>query len=161
MNKKFGFILGGVGLAIGAYAYYLKKQSDKLKSLDYRIQNIRFNNLGLTNVKITADIVINNPSNVKFTVNSYNINVVYQGKNIANISKSNINTILFPNGVATLPVEVQLDPLQVGENILSLLISNISVGQGQQTKSGLKFVGKISGKFGLFGFKNIPVDYSF
>lgn len=159
MNKKIGFLIGGVGLAIGGYAYYLKKQADKLMGLQYRFQNIKFANIGITNVKMRADIVINNPSDVKFTINGYNIDILFKGKKIANIQKSNINTTLVPNGVATLPIEMQLDPLSVTENLLSVLLSSIAVGSEQP--KGIRFVGKISGRFGLIGFKNIDVDYTY
>jgi LEA14-like dessication related protein len=158
MNKKVGFLIGGVALIVGGYAYYLKRQADKLTSLQYRFQNIKFNNIGLTNVKISADIVINNPTDVKFTINGYNIDIIFKGTKIANVQKSDINTTLFPNGVATLPIEVQLDPLSVGENLLSVLLSNIALGT--KGDSSIKFVGKISGRFGLIGFKNIDVNYT-
>ena len=156
MNKKIGFIIGGIGLAIGGYAYYLKKQYEKLKGLQYRVQNIQFDNIGLTNARINADVVINNPTEVKYTVNSYNIDIIFKGTKLANVKKSGINTTLLPNGVATLPITVQLDPLSVGENLLSVFLSSLSVNQTQQNK-GIAFVGKISGRFGLFGFKNIEI----
>jgi LEA14-like dessication related protein len=159
MNKKIGFLLGGLGLAVGGYAYYLKKQADKLSNLEYRFQNIKFDNIGLSNVKIRADIVINNPSNVTFTINGYDINILFKGQKIANVKKSNIRTTLVPNGVATLPIEVQLDPLSVTQNLLSVLLSNITLGQEQP--SGIRYVGKISGRFGLIGFKNVDVDYTY
>jgi LEA14-like dessication related protein len=159
MNKKIGFLVGGIGLAIGGYAYFLKKQADKLTGIEYRFQNIKFDNIGLNNVKIRADIVINNPSDVKFTINGYNIDILFKGTKIANIQKSNINTILVPNGVATLPIEVQLDPISVTENLLSVLLSSIALGEEQP--KGIRYVGKISGRFGLIGFKNIDVDYTY
>lgn len=159
MNKKIGFIIGGVGLAIGGYAYYLKKQAEKLMSLEYRFQNIKFDNIGLSNIKIRADIVITNPSDVKFTINGYNIDIIFRGKKIANVQKSNISTTLIPNGVATLPIEVQLDPISVTENLLSVLLSSIALGEEQP--KGIRYVGKISGRFGLIGFKNIDVDYTY
>ena len=159
MNKKIGFIIGGLGLAIGGYAYFLKKQADKLMALQYRFQNIKFDNIGLNNIKIRADIVINNPSDVKFTINGYNIDILFKGKKIATIQKSNISTTLVPNGAATLPFEVQLDPVSVTENLLSVLLSALTLGQEQP--KGVRFVGKISGKFGLIGFKNIDVDYTY
>jgi LEA14-like dessication related protein len=159
MNKKIGFIVGGIGLAIGGYAYFLKKQADKLTSLQYRFQNIKFTNFGLSNIKIKADIVINNPSNVTFTINGYNLDILFKGKKIANIQKSNISTTLVPNGVATLPIEVQLNPVSVTENLLSVLLSAITLGNEQP--KGIRFVGKVSGRFGLIGFKNIDVDYTY
>ena len=159
MNKKIGFLIGGVGLAIGGYAYYLKKQAEKLMSLEYRFQNIKFDNLGLSNIKIRADIVITNPSDVKFTINGYNIDILFKGKKIANVQKSNISTTLIPNGVATLPIEVQLDPISVTENLLSVLLSSLALGEEQP--KGIRYVGKISGRFGLIGFKNIDIDYTY
>lgn len=159
MNKKIGFLIGGVGLAIGGYAYYLKKQAEKLTSLEYRFQNIKFDNLGLSNVKIRADIVITNPSDVKFTINGYNIDILFKGKKIANVQKSNISTTLIPNGVASLPIEVQLNPVSVTENLLSVLLSSIALGEEQP--KGIRYVGKISGRFGLIGFKNIDIDYTY
>lgn len=159
MNKKIGFLIGGVGLAIGGYAYYLKKQAEKLTSLEYRFQNIKFDNLGLSNIKIRADIVITNPSDVKFTINGYNIDILFRGKKIANVQKSNISTTLIPNGVATLPIEVQLDPISVTENLLSVLLSSLALGEEQP--KGIRYVGKISGRFGLIGFKNIDIDYTY
>lgn len=159
MNKKIGFLIGGVGLAIGGYAYYLKKQAEKLMSLEYRFQNIKFDNLGLSNIKIRADIVVTNPSDVKFTINGYNIDILFRGKKIANVQKSNISTTLIPNGVATLPIEVQLDPISVTENLLSVLLSSLALGEEQP--KGIRYVGKISGRFGLIGFKNIDIDYTY
>jgi len=157
--KKIGFLIGGLGLAIGGYVYYLKKQADKLMALQYRFQKIKFVNVGLTNVKVRAEIVLNNPSDVSFTINDYNIDIIFKGTKIANVQKSNLNTTLAPNGVATLPFEMQLDPLSVTENLLSVLLSSLTLGD-QQPK-GVRFVGKISGKFGLIGFKNIDVDYTY
>ena len=159
MNKKIGFLIGGVGLAIGGYAYYLKKQAEKLMSLEYRFQNIKFDNLGLSNIKIRADIVITNPSDVKFTINGYNIDILFKGKKIANVQKSNISTTLIPNGVASLPIEVQLNPVSVTENLLSVLLSSLALGEEQP--KGIRYVGKISGRFGLIGFKNIDIDYTY
>ena len=157
--KKIGFLIGGLGLAIGGYVYYLKKQADKLMALQYRFQKIKFVNVGLTNVKVRAEIVLNNPSDVSFTINDYNIDIIFKGTKVANVQKSNLNTTLAPNGVATLPFEMQLDPLSVTENLLSVLLSSLTLGD-QQPK-GVRFVGKISGKFGLIGFKNIDVDYTY
>ena len=157
--KKIGFLIGGLGLAIGGYVYYMKKQAEKLMALEYRFQKIKFVNVGLSNVKIRAEIVLNNPSDVKFTINDYNIDIIFKGTKIANVQKSNLNTILVPNGVATLPFEMQLDPVSVTQNLLSVLLSSLSLGQEQP--KGVRFVGKISGKFGLIGFKNIDVDYTY
>jgi hypothetical protein len=157
--KKIGFLIGGLGLAIGGYVYYMKKQAEKLMALEYRFQKIKFVNVGLSNVKIRAEIVLNNPSDVKFTINDYNIDILFKGTKIANVQKSNLNTILVPNGVATLPFEMQLDPVSVTQNLLSVLLSSLTLGQEQP--KGVRFVGKISGKFGLIGFKNIDVDYTY
>jgi len=157
--KKIGFLIGGLGLAIGGYVYYLKRQADKLTGLQYRFQKIKFVNVGLSNVKVRAEIVINNPTDVTFTINDYNIDIIFKGTKVANVQKSNINTTLAPNGVATLPFEMQLDPISVTQNLLSVLLSSLTLGD-QQPK-GVRFVGKISGKFGLIGFKNIDVDYTY
>lgn len=158
MNKQLGYVIGGVAVVIAGYGFYLNRQAEKLKSLQYRFQNIKFDNIGLTNVKMRADIVINNPSDVKFVVKGYDLDIIFKGTKIANVKKSDINTTLYPSGVATLPIEVQLDPLSVGENLLSVLLSNFALGT--QSKGGVQFVGKISGRFGLIGFKNIDVNYS-
>ena len=96
---------------------------------------------------------------MKFTINGYNIDIFFKGKKVANIQKSNINTTLVPNGVATLPIEVQLNPVSVTENLLSVLLSNIALGT--EAPQGIRYVGKISGRFGLIGFKNIDVDYTY
>jgi len=157
--KKIGFLIGGLGLAIGGYVYYLKKQADKLMALQYRFQKIKFVNVGLSNVKVRAEIVINNPTDVTFTINDYNIDIIFKGTKVANVQKSNLNTTLAPNGVATLPFEMQLDPVSVAQNLLSVLLSSLTLGD-QQPK-GVRFVGKISGKFGLIGFKNIDIDYTY
>jgi LEA14-like dessication related protein len=157
--KKIGFLIGGLGLAIGGYVYYLKKQADKLMALQYRFQKIKFVNVGLSNVKVRAEIVLNNPSDVSFTINDYNIDIIFKGTKIANVQKSNLNTTLAPNGVATLPFEMQLDPLSVTENLLSVLLSAVTLGT--EAPQGVRYVGKISGRFGLIGFKNIDVDYTY
>lgn len=157
--KKIGFLIGGLGLAIGGYVYYMKKQAEKLMALEYRFQKIKFVNVGLSNVKIRAEIVLNNPSDVKFTINDYNIDILFKGTKVANIKKSNLNTTLAPNGVATLPFEMQLDPVSVTQNLLSVLLSSLTLNEEQP--KGVRFVGKISGKFGLIGFKNIDVDYTY
>jgi LEA14-like dessication related protein len=137
----------------------MKKQAEKLTALQYRFQKIKFVNVGLSNVKVRAEIVINNPTDVTFTINDYNIDIIFKGTKVANVQKSNINTTLAPNGVATLPFEMQLDPVSVTQNLLSVLLSSLTLGD-QQPK-GVRFVGKISGKFGLIGFKNIDVDYTY
>lgn len=159
MNKKIIYILGGAAVLIGGYVFYLTRQAEKLMDIQYRVQNIKFDTIALNKVKARADIVLNNPSDVRFTINGYNIDIYFRGRKIANIQKSNINTVLVANGAATLPIEVQLDPVSVTENLLSILLSSVTLGE-EQVK-GIRYVGKISGRFGLIGFKNIDVDYTY
>jgi LEA14-like dessication related protein len=89
-------LFGGIGLAgFGLYRYF-KYQVDMALNYDYKIKNFQI--LGYDNEKINVslELEITNKSSFEITVNEYNLNLSYKGKNFAS-AKSKVPFKVLPN----------------------------------------------------------------
>jgi LEA14-like dessication related protein len=161
MEKNTKIALGVVGasiLGVSIY-YYFKNNAMKLMEMTYRFQNLKFNNLTFTSGNATGEIVLTNPSEIGFTITGYDLDIEFQGKKLANLNKSNSNIFIAPNQSVTIPFEVTFDPRNVGSELLPLFMDVFVKNPNQ--KMSLRYIGSVSAKYGIIGFKNIPVDYTY
>jgi LEA14-like dessication related protein len=161
MNKKIALIgIGLVTIFVG-YMLYLKVQAEKLmEQVEYKLQNFQLKNVGLTNVRITSDLVITNPSKVAFTITDYNINVEVQGTTVTTLKGGGTAIVVGANQSTTIPFDVQFDPRKIAQNLLPLFL-DVFLDGNKTSEIGVRYVGTLSGKFGGLGFSNLPIDYTY
>jgi LEA14-like dessication related protein len=162
MDKKGKIALavaGGVAILVGVF-YYLKTNAMKLMEMTYRFQNFKLKNASLNNVEVDAEVVLTNPSQLSFTITGYDVNVQFQGVNVANLKRSDANIPIPSNSSATIPFGVQFDPRKVGSSLLPLFL-DVFVNKTSNDKLKLRYVGTISAKYGVIGISNIPIDYTY
>lgn len=152
-------VLGGIAL-LGGFFYYLKKNAMKLMEMTYRFQNFKVKRATLTNVEVSAEVVLTNPSQLAFTITGYDVNVEFQGVKVANLKRNDANISVPSSSSVTIPFDVQFDPRQVGSTLLPLFL-DVFVNKTKSDKFALRYVGTISAKYGVVGLNNIPIDYTY
>jgi LEA14-like dessication related protein len=162
MDKKVKIALAVAGLvAVGVgFFVYLKKNAMKLMDMTYRFQNFKLRTATLTKVDVGAEVVLTNPSQLSFSITGYDINVQFQGVNVANLKRDNANIPIGANSSITIPFDVEFDPRAVGSTILPLFLDVFVNNTGNQ-KFKLRYLGTISAKYGIVGISNIPIDYTY
>jgi LEA14-like dessication related protein len=160
MDKKVKITLaiaGGVAVLLGVF-YYFKKNAMKLMEMTYRFQNFKLKRATLSNVEVTSEVVLTNPSQLSFTITGYDVNVQFQGVNVVRLQKSDSNIPIPSNSSVTIPFDVQFDPRQVGASLLPLFL-DVFVNKTSSEKLKLRYIGTISAKYGVVGISNIPIEY--
>lgn len=160
MNKgvKIGLAVAGVAV-VGYYVYkYFEKNIWKLMDMKYRFQNFKVVKLTLKDVIVESEVVLTNPSNLGFTITNYDINVEVKSIPVANLTGNDVNILIPSNQSTTIPLVAQFNPTEVGSTLLSVLMGGV-LSNIDTSNLEFRYVGKISGKFGVLGFKDIPVDY--
>jgi LEA14-like dessication related protein len=152
-------VVGGVAVLLGVF-YYLKKNAMKLMDMTYRFQNFKLKRASLTNVEVTSEVVLTNPSQLSFTITGYDINVQFQGVNVVRLQRSDSNIPIPSNSSVTIPFDVQFDPRQVGASLLPLFL-DVFVNKVSSEKFKLRYIGTISAKYGVLGISNISIDYTY
>jgi len=152
-------VVGGVAILVGIF-YYLKKNAMKLMDMTYRFQNFKIKSASLSNVEVGAEVVLTNPSQLSFTITGYDINVQFQGVNVANLKRNDSNIPIGSNSSVTIPFDVKFDPRQVGASLLPLFL-DVFVNKTSSEKFKLRYIGTISAKYGVVGISNIPIDYTY
>ena len=162
MEKKTKITLaiaGGVALLV-ALGYYLKKNAMKLMEMTYRFQNFKLKRATLSNVEVTSEVVLTNPSQLAFTITGYDVNVQFQGVDVVRIQRSDSSILVPSNSSVTIPFDVQFDPRQVGSSLLPLFL-DVFVNKTSSEKFKLRYIGTISAKYGVLGISNLPIDYTY
>ena len=92
MVKK-ALIIGGVGIAgYGLYRYF-KYQVDLAMKYDYKIKNFKYLGINSNDVKVSATIQITNKSSFRLVVNSFDLDLYYEGKKFADVISTKPVTI--------------------------------------------------------------------
>jgi hypothetical protein len=157
-NVKIGLAVAGVAV-IGYYVYkYFEKNVWKLMDIKYRFQSFKVSKLTLKDVIVESEVVLTNPSDIGFTITNYDINVEVQKIPVANLTGNDVNIPIAANQSTTVPLVAQFNPTEVGSTLLSVLMGGV-LSNIDTSNLEFHYVGKISGKFGALGFKDIPIDY--
>ena len=157
-NVKIGLAVAGVAV-VGYFLYkYFEKNIWKLMDIKYRFQNFKVSKLTLKDVVVESEVVLTNPSDIGFTITNYDINVEIQKVPVAILSGNDVNIPILANQSTTIPLVAQFNPTEVGSVVLSLFMGGV-LSNVDTSNLEFHYVGKISGKYGAFGFKDIPIDY--
>jgi LEA14-like dessication related protein len=89
-------LFGGIGLAgFGLYRYF-KYQVDLALNYDYKIKNFKILSYDNEKINVSLELELTNNSSFEITVNEYNLNLSYKGKNFATTKSKNPFKVL-PN----------------------------------------------------------------
>ena len=118
------------------------------------IKNVQLDNLADNKIKISADIVLNNPNKAKITVTYIDLDIVADGIPLVNIN-DNLNKELIGENKSTLNIigDINVKNLEkfLNQNGIAILLGS--------DKTQLKFIGEIEAK--AYGFKEkINIDFS-
>ncbi len=118
------------------------------------IQNVQLDNLADNKIKISADIVLNNPNKAKITVTYIDLDIVADGIPLVNIN-DNLNKELTGENKSTLNIigDINVKNLEkfLNQNGIAILLGS--------DRTQLKFIGEIEAK--AYGFKEkINIDFS-
>ena len=118
------------------------------------IKNVQLDNLADNKIKISADIVLNNPNKAKITVTYIDLDIVADGIPLVNIN-DNLNKELTGENKSTLNIigDINVKNLEkfLNQNGIAILLGS--------DKTQLKFIGEIEAK--AYGFKEkINIDFS-
>ena len=155
------YIVGGIALAIGGYLLYLKKQADKLMDFTYRFANFKVLKASMSDFQLSTELVITNPSQLSFTITDYDINVEIKQTPLARLTAQGVNITIPKNQSVALPLAIQFDPRSLGASLLPLFLDVFIVNTDKDSEMGIRYVGRVSGKFSGLQFKNIPIDYTY
>lgn len=160
MNRatKVAILFGGIiFLGYAIYSAVLKKAS-KLADITYRFQKFSIKKITLKDFQATIELVLTNPSDLGFTITSYDINVQVQNTPAVRISNTNIDIVIAPNKSVAIPLAIQFDPRKIGSSLLPILLDVLANKQSQD-KIKIHIKGIASGKFGVISIRDIPIDY--
>ena len=118
------------------------------------IKNVQLDNLADNKIKISADIVLNNPNKAKITVTYIDLDIIADGIPLVNIN-DNLNQELTGENKSTLNIigDINVKNLEkfLNQNGIAILLGS--------DKTQLKFIGEIEAK--AYGFKEkINIDFS-
>jgi ribosomal protein L1 len=160
MSNKLKIALGSTALLLTGFLIYLKVQANKLLNITYRFQNFKVVNAGISDFRFTTDLVVTNPSDLTFTITDYDLVIQVEETPVANIKGSNLNFVVRKNQSVPLPLDVQFDPRKLAANLLSVFVAAVTVN-ARKGAVKVRTIGTISVKYGVFGLKNLPIDYTY
>jgi len=112
-------LIGGIA---GLYFWNLKRAAENLQYIPGRILNLALN---AGSPQITVELIIQNTSNVDFTINSLAGNVTANGTLIGNVADF-MPVIVPANNQGSLPLTLTLQPLGIVNQIIAILSGNNS-----------------------------------
>lgn len=167
MNKDIvSKVLIGFGvsaLIVGVF-YYLKKGVFDLMEIGFNVSNLIVKKLTFQEITLGLNIDLDNPSDLGFTVTAYNIAVEIQNRQVAVIGGENMEAIIPPKGKTSIPIQFSFKPAELGINLALLgldLLATEQLNAEAISKLPIRYVGTITGRFGVLDVKNIPIDYTY
>lgn len=122
--KKLLFIIGLGGVGYGVYNYF-KKQLALALDWDYKLTDIKVNNIDKRKADLLVTISILNKSNFALTVSNYKINVMYED-NLVGIAENNTPFVVNPDTWFGVPANVTINFDDVKSSLGDLGINLLS-----------------------------------
>jgi hypothetical protein len=154
----------GISALVVGIIYYLKKGVFDLMEIGFNVSGLTIRKISLQEITLGLNIDLDNPSNLGFTVTAYNIAVEIQNRQVAIISGSNMEAIIPPKGKTTIPIQFSFKPADLGINLALLgldLFATDQLNSEAISKLPIRYVGTLTGRFGVLDIKNIPIDYTY
>ena len=156
--KKTLFIIGGIGVVGYSFYYFFKKQLDLALDFEYKLRSFKVDSITTQSAVVDYVVEIKNKSSFKITINSYHLNLSFNGTDIASTS-SNENLVVLPESSFTVHSKATINIAQASKSLLPFIQKVIS-----KQPVSLDLNGKINVRFLVINkeieFNNEGVVYS-
>jgi LEA14-like dessication related protein len=161
-QTKLLFGLGAV-VVIAGIIYYIKKGFQSLKNIDFLVNKVRFSKITLTEANIDAEVKLMNPSEIGFTIKSYELNIGINGRFVTTLKSSGLSIFIPAKSDIIIPLQINFDPRKLGVQIAMLLLDVFTAGgvSNYAQKIEISYKGKLTGEFAGFNLNDIPIDYTY
>jgi LEA14-like dessication related protein len=154
MLKKY-LLIGGITAAVIGTTLYYRRQFSVFYNFKYKVTSLQTISKSTDLLKLRATIEIDNPSQLQFTLSSYNFDVLLNRTNrVGKISNSDVNQTLMRNGKSYITFDI--DILLKDINWISTGIDLLLGGKN----SLLTLSGNLVVKSGILFFR-VPLDLSY
>lgn len=162
MNSTARKIVIGVGiiaaigaLASGIYLFY-KRQIALALQYAYKISKVKLYHIRKDSFSFELFVKIMNKSDFSLVINGYDLDVIMNGRKIANVA-SNKQYKIYPTNTSEISLMIDFDPSQVfDKNYLSELLSYAVV---DQSKLKLQITGALNISMDFINLKKLKFDY--
>ena len=154
MLKKY-LLIGGIAAAVIGTTLYYRRQFGVFYNFKYKVTSLQTISRSKDLLKLRATIEIDNPSQLQFTLSSYNFDVLLNRTNrVGKISNSDVNQTLTRTGKSYITFDI--DILLKDINWVSTGIDLLFGGKN----SLLTLSGNLVVKSGILFFR-VPLDLSY
>ena len=149
-------VLIGLGLtALAGLGWYIGNQVSLAKKLCFKVIGYKVNSFSLQSASIQLRMQVRNLGDLSVTIKNYKINIFGNNYYLAT-AQSVSETVISPNGVMDVLIDVNLSPKLVFSNILNILSTTDGLTTLKSTM--LEFKGNVKlSKFGIPFL--IPINY--
>jgi hypothetical protein len=154
MLKKY-LLIGGITAAVIGTTLYYRRQFGVFYDFKYKVTSLQTVSKSKDLLKLRATIEIDNPSQLQFTLSSYNFDVLLNRTNrVGKISNSDVNQTLIRNGKSyiTFDIDILLKDINWVSTGIDLLLGG--------KNSLLTLSGNLVVKSGILFFR-VPLDLSY
>lgn len=146
---------GAFALIYGAGLAY--RQYTLITNSDYSMKNVKLKGIDLRGVHLTAEIDMNNKSNIRIEVYSQNYDIYFNDIYIGKIT-NNIQTVVPPKGIGTFGFNIDVNPaLGLKAGVTALQTGSIS----GIAESKISIKGTMMAKTSGILFSRLPIDLTF
>jgi LEA14-like dessication related protein len=151
-----GIVTSLAAIGYGIYLFY-KRQIALALQYCYKISNIKIYHVRKDSISFELFVKIQNKSDFSLTINSYDLNIILNDRQIARIKSEKFYKIT-PSGISEISLAVDFDPSKVfDKDYLASLLSYMVV---DQSKIVLKIKGTLNVSMDFIRLKDFDFEYS-
>lgn len=154
MNAKQ--ILGlGTLVFVGGGAYYFMKQVSLFKAMNVRIVNAVPTKVTSSSVDVDFEVQITNPSDFDAYITSLNFDIIVEGQNVANISKTfEPNKVIMKGEVGFIKLSTSFNPASALAGSIIGVLDNLWSGSA----FNINVRGQLNGGSKFFKLADYPIN---
>lgn len=123
MNKKLiigGLIAGGVGLFAFSIYYYIKKQTELIKSFSYKITGLSLGTFTMEMINGKMNVLFTSISDVEVVVKEFYVDFYFNGEKVGYLQ--DVTEFIIPaRGSAEIPFEFNISPVLILNDITDIV----------------------------------------
>jgi LEA14-like dessication related protein len=158
--KKIWIAIGVLSvLGVGGYFGYqwVQNQRRLLTNFCFKFGGVKVNKLSLNQVSIEITISIKNRSNIDLVIDGYTFDISIEGNKLTTITAKE-SVSLQSMTWSTFPIKIDLNPKDIGKNILNPAVLAKMLGDLDNTTIGIS--GYISAAALGIDLKHLPINVS-
>lgn len=154
---KYGKMILGLSIVglIGAFAYNVMKQVQKLTEFCYDFGGYKINSISFKEIAMDVILRVKNKSDVSVTVTGYSLRVYVNGNFVSKI-ESNKQQVIPAQKKEPFSLSFAFDPKVALKNVFTM--QNILAGAVDKSKVIIRIDGRFSANVGGVKASNIPVE---